>query len=196
MVALGGGGQGFIDLSSPDSPVQTVVSPEDATRANSSSTGAQVVSTALAEDAVGAVINLESTQANARTMSDLFSRIRNHRGRESVLDSNLGTLNPMLRIPNSAELDFNSILKELQGDVFMTAYKGLKGGGQITEIEGEKAEQAIQNMTLNQSKEQFMESLDILENIVMQATREATNKANKLKVSKTSTGVTYQIVND
>ena len=129
-------------------------------------------------------------------MSDLFSRIRNHRGREAVLDSNLGTLNPMLRIPNSAELDFNSILKELQGDVFMTAYKGLKGGGQITEIEGEKAEQAIQNMTLNQSKEQFMESLDILENIVMQATREATNKANKLKVSKTSTGVTYQIVND
>tara|TARA_R110000868_G_scaffold340742_1_gene601474 strand:- start:2143 stop:3171 length:1029 start_codon:yes stop_codon:yes gene_type:complete len=196
MVALGGGGQGFIDLSSPDSPVQTVVSSADATSANASSAGAQVVSTALAEDAVGAVINLESTQANARTMSDLFSRIRNHRGREAVLDSNLGTLNPMLRIPNSAELDFNSILKELQGDVFMTAYKGLKGGGQITEIEGEKAEQAIQNMTLNQSKEQFMESLDILENIVMQATREATNKANKLKVSKTSTGVTYQIVND
>jgi hypothetical protein len=196
MVALGGGGQGFIDLSSPDSPVQTVVSSADATSANASSAGAQVVSTALAEDAVGAAINLQSTQDNARTMSDLFSRIRNHRGREAVLDSNLGTLNPMLRIPNSAELDFNSILKELQGDVFMTAYKGLKGGGQITEIEGEKAEQAIQNMTLNQSKEQFMESLDILENIVMQATREATNKANKLRVSKTSTGVTYQIVND
>lgn len=196
MVALGGGGQGLIDLSSPDSQIQTVVSPEDATNREANAAGEKVVSTALAEDAVDAIINLESTQANARIMSDLFSRIRNHRGREAVLDSALGTLNPMLRIPNTAELDFNSILKELQGDVFMTAYKGLKGGGQITEIEGEKAEQAIQNMTLNQSKQQFMESLDILENIVMQATREATNKANKLKVSKTSTGVTYQIVND
>ena len=196
MIDMGGGGVGAFNVNDPNAEINEVVSREDATSANASSAGAQVVSTALAEDAVGAVINLESTQANARTMSDLFSRIRNHRGREAVLDSNLGTLNPMLRIPNSAELDFNSILKELQGDVFMTAYKGLKGGGQITEIEGEKAEQAIQNMTLNQSKEQFMESLDILENIVMQATREATNKANKLKVSKTSTGVTYQIVND
>ena len=196
MIDMGGGGVGAFNVNDPNAEINEVVSREDATSANASSTEAQVVSTALAEDAVGAVINLESTQANAKTMSDLFSRIRNHRGREAVLDSNLGTLNPMLRIPNSAELDFNSILKELQGDVFMTAYKGLKGGGQITEIEGEKAEQAIQNMTLNQSKEQFMESLDILENIVMQATREATNKANKLKVSKTSTGVTYQIVND
>ena len=196
MIDMGGGGVGSLNVNDPNAEINEVVSRDDATSANASSAGAQVVSTALAEDAVGAVINLESTQANARTMSDLFSRIRNHRGREAVLDSNLGTLNPMLRIPNSAELDFNSILKELQGDVFMTAYKGLKGGGQITEIEGEKAEQAIQNMTLNQSKEQFMESLDILENIVMQATREATNKANKLKVSKTSTGVTYQIVND
>ena len=196
MIDMGGGGVGAFNVNDPNAEINEVVSREDATSANASSAGAQVVSTALAEDAVGAAINLQSTQDNARTMSDLFSRIRNHRGREAVLNSNLGTLNPMLVIPNSAELDFNSILKELQGDVFMTAYKGLKGGGQITEIEGEKAEQAIQNMTLNQSKEQFMESLDILENIVMQATREATNKANKLKVSKTSTGVTYQIVND
>jgi hypothetical protein len=196
MIDMGGGGVGAINANDLGAGINEIISSEDATSANASSAGAKVVSTALAEDAVDAVINLESTQANAKTMSDLFSRIRNHRGREAVLDSNLGTLNPMLRIPNSAELDFNSILKELQGDVFMTAYKGLKGGGQITEIEGEKAEQAIQNMTLNQSKEQFMESLDILENIVMQATREATNKANKLKVSKTSTGVTYQIVND
>ena len=196
MIDMGGGGVGSLNVNDPNAEINEIVSSEDATSANASSTEAQVVSTALAKDAVDAAINLQSTQNNARTMSDLFSRIRNHRGREAVLDSNLGTLNPMLRIPNSAELDFNSILKELQGDVFMTAYKGLKGGGQITEIEGEKAEQAIQNMTINQTEQQFMESLDILENIVMQATREATNKANKLKVSKTSTGVTYQIVND
>jgi len=196
MVELGGGGVGAINANDLNAGINEIVSSEDATSANASSTEAQVVSTALAKDAVDAAINLQSTQNNARTMSDLFSRIRNHRGRAAVLNSNLGTLNPMLRIPNSAELDFNSILKELQGDVFMTAYEGLKGGGQITEIEGEKAEQAIQNMTINQTEQQFMESLDILENIVMQATREATNKANKLKVSKTSTGVTYQIVND
>jgi len=196
MVELGGGGVGAINANDLNAGINEIVSSEDATSANASSTEAQVVSTALAKDAVDAAINLQSTQNNARTMSDLFSRIRNHRGRAAVLNSNLGTLNPMLRIPNSAELDFNSILKELQGDVFMTAYEGLKGGGQITEIEGEKAEQAIQNMTINQTEQQFMESLDILENIVMQATQEAINKANKLNVSKTSTGVTYQIVND
>jgi hypothetical protein len=196
MIDMGGGGVGSLNVNDPNAEINEVVSREDATSANASSAGAQVVATALAKDAVGAAINLQSTQDNARTMSDLFSRIRNHRGREAVLNSILGTMNPMLVIPNSAELDFNSILKELQGDVFMTAYEGLKGSGQITEIEGEKAEQAIQNMTINQSEEQFMESLDILENIVMQATREATNKANKLKVSKTSTGVIYQIVND
>jgi hypothetical protein len=196
MIDLGGGGVGAINANDLSAGVNEIVAREDATSANANSAAAQVVATGIAEDATQAVINLENTLDSAEVMSALFSRIRNHRGREAVLDSPLGTLNPMLRIPNTAELDFNAILSELQGDVFMTAYQGLKGSGQITEIEGQKAEQAIQNMTLNQSKPQFMESLSILENIVMQATERAKNKANKLKVSKTSTGVTYQIVND
>jgi hypothetical protein len=196
MIDLGGGGVGAINANDLSAGVNEIVAREDATSANANSAAAQVVATGIAEDATQAVINLENTLDSAEVMSALFSRIRNHRGREAVLDSPLGTLNPMLRIPNTAELDFNAILSELQGDVFMTAYQGLKGSGQITEIEGQKAEQAIQNMTLNQSKPQFMESLSILENIVMQATERAKNKANKLKVSKTSTGVTYQIVNE
>ena len=196
MIDLGGGGVGAINANDLSAGVNEIVAREDATSANANSAAAQVVATGIAEDTTQAVINLENTLDSAEVMSALFSRIRNHRGREAVLDSPLGTLNPMLRIPNTAELDFNAILSELQGDVFMTAYQGLKGSGQITEIEGQKAEQAIQNMTLNQSKPQFMESLSILENIVMQATERAKNKANKLKVSKTSTGVTYQIVNE
>lgn len=196
MIDMGGGGVGSINVNDPTAEINEVVSAVDATNRDANAAGEKVIATGIAEDATQALIDLDNTLDSAEVMSALFSRIRNHRGREAVLDSPLGTLNPMLRIPNTAELDFNAILSELQGDVFMTAYQGLKGGGQITEIEGQKAEQAIQNMTLNQSKPQFMESLAILENIVMRATERAKNKANKLQVSKTSTGVTYQIVND
>jgi hypothetical protein len=51
-------------------------------------------------------------------------------------------------------IDVRGRVKELLGGAFLSAYSSLKGGGQITEVEGQKAQEAIQRM------EQAMRSSD------------------------------------
>jgi hypothetical protein len=43
--------------------------------------------------------------------------------------------------------NFSSLRNQLQGGVFLRGFETLKGGGSITEIEGQKAEQAVSRMT-------------------------------------------------
>ena len=50
-------------------------------------------------------------------------------------------------------------LQQLQGGAFLEAFEMLKGGGQITEVEGIKAEQAIARMQRAQGEEEFKRAL-------------------------------------
>lgn len=63
------------------------------------------------------------------------------------------------RIPGSAEYGFDVRLRQLQGKVFSKAYETLKGGGQITEIETAKAEQALARLDAAQDEQDFREAL-------------------------------------
>jgi hypothetical protein len=71
----------------------------------------------------------------------------------------LSSLNPLNRLPGSEAVNFKARLKELQGGVFLTAYNMLKGGGSITEVEGQKAEQAIARLEAAQSEPEFQRAL-------------------------------------
>ena len=55
-----------------------------------------------------------------------------------------------------------SKIDQIKGDVFLTAFSTLKGGGQITELEGTKAEQAQARLSTAQSEEDFREALQEL----------------------------------
>lgn len=59
-----------------------------------------------------------------------------------------------------------SRINKLQGQAFMQAYEGLRGGGQITEVEGKKAEQAIARLNTAQSEEEFRTALTELRGVV------------------------------
>lgn len=50
-------------------------------------------------------------------------------------------------IPGTDAAGAGSLIKQVEGQVFLEAYEKLKGGGVITEIEGQKATQAIARMT-------------------------------------------------
>jgi hypothetical protein len=54
---------------------------------------------------------------------------------------------------------FTEALGQIKGKVFMEAYKDLKGGGQITEIEGAKAEAAKARLGTAQSEVEFKKAL-------------------------------------
>jgi hypothetical protein len=58
-------------------------------------------------------------------------------------------------IPGSSVADFNARLNEIQGGAFLQAFTTLKGGGSITEKEGEKATAAINRMSTAQSEKEF-----------------------------------------
>jgi hypothetical protein len=71
------------------------------------------------------------------------------RGLESL---NLGALRPDAQTARS-------ILNKIKGGVFLAAFESLKGGGQITELEGQKAEQAQARLLETQSPEAFRDAL-------------------------------------
>lgn len=58
------------------------------------------------------------------------------------------------------------IIDQLRGQAFLQAFDTLKGGGAITEIEGEKAEQAIARLSQTQYEPDFAQALKELRDIM------------------------------
>lgn len=112
---------------------------------------------------------------------DLIDKIRNHPGRELSTGGSSWLGDAVSVIPGTDAKDFHTLLEQLQGKQFLAAYQTLKGGGQITEVEGEKAEQAIANMKTAQSESQFLESLNQLEEVVRSVMARADSKAGVTK---------------
>jgi len=76
-------------------------------------------------------------------------------------------------------IDTIPIINQLQGKTFLQAFESLKGGGQITEVEGKKAEQAIARLSRVQSTEAFVEALLDLYEVIETAEKRALEKAGK-----------------
>ena len=62
-------------------------------------------------------------------------------------------------IQGTSAADFTAALKQVTGKQFLQAFETLKGGGQITEIEGTKATEALANLSTSQSEKQFRKAL-------------------------------------
>lgn len=110
-----------------------------------------------------------TTQEALQTIDTLL----NHPGRE--LATGMSAMLPL--IPGTAPYDFNAKLGQAQGQVFLRAYETLKGGGQITEVEGKKAEQATAALDRAQSEEQFVKALQDLRTALQDGLRKAREKA-------------------
>jgi hypothetical protein len=53
-----------------------------------------------------------------------------------------------------------SRIDQIKGGAFLQAFESLKGGGQITELEGQKAEAAQSRLNTAQSEEDFRDALN------------------------------------
>ena len=73
------------------------------------------------------------------------------------------------RIPTLRQgtLDAEQYLKQIKGATFLAAYETLKGGGQITEVEGIKAEQAMARLATAQSEGAAEQALYELADILL-----------------------------
>lgn len=69
-------------------------------------------------------------------------------------------------IPGSKAADFEARLDEIKGGAFLEAYNTLRGGGSITEVEGQKATQAITRMSTAQSEKEFINAAREFQNVI------------------------------
>jgi hypothetical protein len=69
-------------------------------------------------------------------------------------------------IPGTDAADFKARLDEVLGGAFMEAFNTLKGGGQITEKEGEKATAAITRMSTSQSEKEFIKAAKDFQEVI------------------------------
>jgi hypothetical protein len=72
-------------------------------------------------------------------------------------DQTVGLGFPGLRfLEGSPQADFDAMLKQVTGGTFLEAFETLKGGGPITQPEGEKATTAISRLGRNISEKEFI----------------------------------------
>ena len=115
---------------------------------------------------------------------------------DAYLPSMLGPINS--RTPNltSDAARVQSKMDQINGQTFLQAFNALKGGGAITEIEGQKATEAMARLNAAQSLEDYQAALTELRGVVERGMANARAKANGSTASsgnQTSSGVKWSI---
>lgn len=79
-------------------------------------------------------------------------------------------------IPGTSAKDFDIRLDQLKGQQFLQAFESLKGGGQITEVEGKKATDAISRMNASASEEEFQKAAREFQDVIRRGIDRAKQK--------------------
>jgi hypothetical protein len=95
---------------------------------------------------------------------------------------------PLRFIPGTSAADFQTRFDQVKGETFLQAFETLKGGGAITNIEGEKGTAAINRMSLAQSEKDFVAAAQDLKAIINKGLENARAKAAKAEQSRVSAG--------
>jgi hypothetical protein len=86
---------------------------------------------------------------------------------------------PLRFIPGTDESDFQSRFDQIKGGSFLQAFETLKGGGQITVIEGDKATAALNRMGLAQSEKEFVQAAREFQSLVRTGVERAKKMAGR-----------------
>ena len=89
-------------------------------------------------------------------------------------------------VPGSEPANFVARLGEVQGGAFMQAFETLKGGGAITEKEGEKATAAITRMSTAQSEAEFVTAAREFQQVVRDGVRNAERRLQQVGGSRSA----------
>jgi hypothetical protein len=103
--------------------------------------------------------------ANSQQMLDIIEGVE----KEPGLDYALGPAAAAPIVYGTPQANADARLKQLEGKAFLQAFETLKGGGQVTQVEGEKATAAIARLQRSQSPAAFREALRDLKNVVRAA---------------------------
>lgn len=102
--------------------------------------------------------DLPNVVMQAETTSKLVDNLLAHPGFKISVGKSAPVGKAMSMYPGTDAASFDIALNQLKGKQFLEAFESLKGGGQITQIEGEKATQAISRMEKANSEEEFIKA--------------------------------------
>ena len=85
---------------------------------------------------------------------------------DPALETSTGMLSVLQNVPGTSQRRFGARARQLEGQAFLQAFESLKGAGQITEIEGTKATQAIGRLDTAQAPEDYREALEELRDLL------------------------------
>lgn len=88
---------------------------------------------------------------------------------DPALDTATGVFSFLQAVPGTPQRRFGARAAQLEGQAFLQAFESLKGGGQITEIEGQKATQAIGRLDTAQSPNDYRQALTELRDLLQLA---------------------------
>lgn len=136
------------------------------------------VAGAASEGATGkaqgeASANLPVVEANANSILGMIDSLDT----DPYLDSMVGPVSSRLPNVSGDAARVQSKMDQIGGQAFLQAFNSLKGGGQITEIEGQKATQAIARLNAAQNPADYRQALGELRQIVMTGVQRARQQA-------------------
>jgi hypothetical protein len=127
-----------------------------------------------AQETQTAQVDKQAQAATAQDSLELINSVLNSDSLESVTGMIQGRLPAM----SQAGTDLVTRIEQLQGQAFLQAFESLKGGGAITEREGQAATNAIARLNRAQSAEAFREGLRDLQEIYQRAVERASNNGS------------------
>ncbi len=90
----------------------------------------------------------------------LIAKLYNHPGMAAATGTVKGALGLGTFGANNPAKEFITLHNQLAGKIFLAAFAGLKGGGQITEIEGQKATEALSNVNRQLDPPAYRDALE------------------------------------
>ena len=156
-------GVGVLQPSRVDPSLNVTLSPEaDASAAAAQRAGAEAAATTTGKATAERQIDLPRLEQNASQSIKIIDDLKAHPGLPYIT----GLYSKAPIIPDTDQAAADALARQIAGATFLEAYNTLKGGGQITETEGTKAQEAIGRLSRAQSTEDYTAALDELRGVL------------------------------
>lgn len=161
-------------ISGPDG--KPIVKSSDDPTLQGNLAGAKEAGKLRAKGQVEAEASLPGYVAESEGTIKLVDDLLKHPGKKMAVGGS--SVNPLNYVPGTDAKDFRVRLEQIQGKQFLQAFESLKGGGQITEVEGQKATAAISRMNTAQSEKEFDAAAREFQSVIKAGVERAKRKAS------------------
>ena len=185
----GKGGQTFIPGGEKDPAVITRL---EAAKAEGAATGKDTAAAirtlpnAIASSQK-ALANIDAMLGDARVVNNKIVATQGkgpHPGFSSAVGAGMG----LRFVPGTSASDFQERFREVTSGAFLEAFEALRGGGSITEKEGEKATAAKTRMSLAQSEPEFVTAAREYQNVIRDGVKRAQSRLAKAQPAGAAAG--------